>query len=570
MAGFTQIGEWGGLGLSYLFIFGLIGIAQVLLRSGVTGAATTRKIVHIGVAHWWVIAMLFIDRLAVALIGPLSFILINWYSYRKHLFSAMEHPEARKNLGTVYFPMALTALVLLTWGGVLPQWYGLLAILVLGWGDGSASLVGEQLAARGAGGHFSVPGGRKSIGGTSAMFIMTGGVSALVLWLFNGPLAGAGEAAAGLQELGAAVIELSRGTWLAGELDSTVLAALSRLDGLARLLVNGAVDAGWTMTPSTMLATALVLAATATATELLTPWGLDNITVPLVVVALLSLMMVMPSAWVIRLAWAVGLNVAVAIGAYLRQAVTATGAVAGAGVGMVIYVAGGGFSWSILMAFFGSASVIGRLTGRRGARALRRQEAERIHAKGGRRDAVQVLANGGLGALMAALHALTGRPIFMLGFAIAMAAATADTWASEIGVLSTRRPVSILSMRAVPRGTSGGVSPVGLIASCGGALFIALWFVIGYMVLEGWNPGELGAMLAAITGGGFLGSLVDSLLGATVQAQYWDEERDAPTERPSSHRGPNRLVRGAHCLNNDAVNALSGALATALLFVLVV
>jgi uncharacterized protein (TIGR00297 family) len=582
----TQIGQWTGLGISYVFIFGLIGVAQLLLKNGVLGAAATRKLVHIGVAHWWIIAMLFIDDLAVALIGPVSFVVINWYSYRTHVFAAMEHSEPRRNLGTVYFPISLVILVTLTWSGLFPRWYGLLAILVLGWGDGSASLVGEHLATRSERGRFLVPGGRKSIAGTTAMFVVTGVVSAVLLWLFTGPLA-PGATSPGMvatppgAELWARTVQLVRTvgsrTWVGRGSDSAVLFALSRLDGLVRILAERMADHSGVavgigpVAPTTILASALIIAAMATAAELVTPWGLDNVSVPLVVFAGIALLGPLPPEWIVRLAWAVGLNVFVAVFAYIRRTVTATGAVAGAAVGMVIYLSGGGFYWSILMAFFGSSSVIGRMTGRRGAGATRRDAAERINAKGGTRDAVQVLANGGLAAAMAGMHAMSGRPIFMLGFAIAMAAATADTWASEIGVLSSRDPVSILTFRPIPRGTSGGVSTLGLLAAAGGALFTGLWFAVGYVVLYGWNGAELGAMVAAITGGGFLGSLVDSILGATVQAQYWDDHARTHTERPFNAGGlPNRLVKGFHRLTNDAVNALSGAVATAALFALVV
>lgn len=585
----AQIDQWTGLAISYGFIFAVIGVAQALLHSGMLGAATTRKVVHIGVAHWWVIAMLFIDDLLVALIGPVSFILINWYSYRTHVFAAMEHSEPRKNLGTVYFPVALTALVALTWSGIFPRWYGLVAILVLGWGDGSASLVGERIARFSRKGRFVVPGGTKSVAGTAAMFLVSGAAAAVVIWLFSGPLAEA--AVAGGARLSnipswsdAGILarwrELGSRTWVGRPTDSTVLFALSRLDGAVRLLVEQASavapgmelnPASWAWDPTTILAAALVVAATATAVELLTPWGLDNITVPLVVFVLVAVLVTMPAEWIIRLAWAMGLNVFVAVVAYLRRSVTATGAVMGAGVGMIIYLSGGGFYWSILMAFFASSSVIGRITGRRGTRAERRRQAESIHAKGGRRDGVQVLANGGLAAIMAAAHAVSGRPIFMLGYAITMAAATADTWASEIGVLSSGDPVSILTLKPIPRGTSGGISPLGLVASAGGALFIGSWFAVGYVVVHGWNGIELLSMVAAITGGGFLGSLLDSVLGATVQAQYWDETRSAHTERRHTAAGlPNRLVKGVHYLTNDAVNALSGALATAALFLIVV
>ncbi len=593
LAWIHTIGQWAGLGISYVFIFAVIGIAQLLLKAGLLDASATRKVVHIGVAHWWILAMLFIDDVGIALIGPVSFILINWVSYRRHVFAAMEHPEPRSNLGTVYFPIALTILVGLTWSGLFPTWYGLAAILVLGWGDGLASIVGEHPGVRNEALRFAVPGGRKSVLGTAAMFFAAGAVSALILFLFAGSGRGHTPTTTGFGLWHAIVEELQRVgsyTWIGRPTDSAVLVALSRLDGLVRILIERAADAAegagitatllegapsaaasgpWSMQPSTIAATALVIAAIATAVELTTPRGMDNITVPLAVFVVLTLLMPLPGEWIVRLAWAVALNVFVAVVAYVRRSVTATGAIAGAFVGLAIYLSGGGFYWSILMAFFASSSIIGRLTGR--VSKERKSAAESIHVKGGRRDAVQVLANGGLAALMALAHAVSGRPIFMLGFAIVLAASTADTWASEIGVLSTRDPVSILSLRSIPRGTSGGVSLLGLVASLAGALFIGLWFALGYRIVHGWNPRELGAIVAVITAGGFLGSVVDSVLGATVQAQYWDALRQRHTERRNDAGGkPNRLVKGFHFVTNDLVNSLSGALATATLFAFVV
>jgi len=558
--------EWTGLLISYLFIFGLIGVAQLLLRAGVVGASGTRKIVHIGVAHWWIIAMLWIESLTVALIGPVSFILINTWSWKTHAFAAMEHEEHRRNLGTIWFPLALTGLVLLTWGGVFPRWYGLVAILVLGWGDGLASVVGERLGARPGSRRFAVPGGNKSVAGTATIFLASGMVTALLVWLFTGPLAGSTATVLGVTSLpgrvwtGLLQILQSAGerAWVGRPTDHAVLLALSRLDGVVRLVAEQAgthlLDPGrWAMAPTGIL----------------------------VLAALLS----MPPEWVIRIAWAVGFNVLVASLAYLRRSVTGGGAITGAFLGFLIFLAGGGFYWSVLMAFFFSSNVLGRI------KSGRRAVAETITEKGGRRDTVQVLANGGLAAAMAVAHGLTGSPVFMFGFAIALAAATADTWASEIGVLSNREPLSILTMRPVPRGTSGGVSLLGLFAAGGGAFFIGLWFAAGYgiaaatalppvdgpgslptpgAVTANWNALETLVLIAMITAGGFLGSLVDSLLGATVQAQYWDGLREAVTERRTDERGElNRLTRGWPLLNNDAVNALSGIISTVVLVLVI-
>ncbi len=589
IAGMSPPGQWFGLVLSFAFIFAFIGVAQLLLHRKAVGPGATRKIVHIGVAHWWIIAMIFIDDLAVALIGPLSFVLINYISYRRHIFAAMEHPEPRKNLGTIYFPVALVFLVLLTWSGLFPRWYGLVATLVLGWGDGSAALAGERFGdsfAAGGSSRFSVPGGRKSAAGTTAMFLFSFAVTVVVLAVVVAfPSVEPNAVATGPQLLQGWFTRFSgaiaENSWVARPSDNVILVALSRLDGVVRLVVDRVSEGtlgtavSWEMEPTTMVAVAFVVAAAATAVELLTPWGLDNISIPLAAFAVLALLMAMPGAWIVRLAWALGLNILFASAAYLKGAITAAGAVAGATVGLLIFLSGGGFYWSVLMAFFISSSALSRLTFTgpgTGARRMRaaRSQAEEIHEKGARRDAVQVLANGGLAALTAVGHGITGSPFFMFGFAIALAAANADTWASEIGVLSRREPRSIITLRRIPRGTSGGVSPLGLTAATGGALFIAVWFAAGYVATHGWNLGELMPMVAAITAGGFLGSLIDSILGASVQAQYWDRIKGGYTEKRIDAGGAtNRLVRGFRGMTNDAVNAVSGFASMALLLILV-
>jgi uncharacterized protein (TIGR00297 family) len=255
---------------------------------------------------------------------------------------------------------------------------------------------------------------------------------------------------------------------------------------------------------------------------------------------------------------AVALNGAAAVGAYRKNAVTAAGAVAGFAVGAGILISGGWLSWVLLMSFFGSSTVLGRLNTRA------KDELARLHEKGGRRDHVQVLANGGVGLVMSVAFGLTGAPMFLIAVGVSFAAANADTWASEIGVLSSRRPVSVLSGHPLPRGTSGGVTPLGFVASAAGAAVIAVVFALGYGLKAGWTPALPGVALV-ITAAGFLGSLIDSVLGATVQAQYEDSLTGSPTERraPLAGETPNRLVKGFSAITNDAVNAISAVLSTA-------
>jgi phytol kinase len=132
----------------------------------------------------------------------------------------MELKGNRKNLGTVYFPISLLILVILGYSDVIPLYAGGVGILVLGYGDGLAAVIGQT-----RGKH---PIGRsKTMEGTAAMFI----VSLIVIGLLS-------------------VL------WLPALPNATVLLAL-----------------------------VLLSSAVATAAELLSPWGVDNITVPVITAA---------------------------------------------------------------------------------------------------------------------------------------------------------------------------------------------------------------------------------------------------------------------------------------------
>ena len=201
--------------------------------------------------------------------------------------------------------------------------------------------------------------------------------------------------------------------------------------------------------------------------------------------------------------------------------------------------------------FFVASTALSRL----GA-ARKEARTSDVVAKGGERDAVQVLANGGLFAVAALLDVVAPSPLWRAAGAGALAAATADTWATEIGTLVGGEPRSILSGRLVPAGTSGGVTLAGTAASAAGALFVAL-----VALALGWGAGAAAA--AAL--GGVAGATADSLLGATVQARRWCDRCERGTERPVHGCGrPTRAVGGIRWLGNDAVNALC-SLAGALL-----
>jgi uncharacterized protein (TIGR00297 family) len=258
-------------------------------------------------------------------------------------------------------------------------------------------------------------------------------------------------------------------------------------------------------------------------------------------------------------------NAAAAGAAFWKRAVDAGGAAAGIAVGTVVFGFGGPLAWLVLGAFFLSSTVLSRLGGPQKA------DLSAVQEKGDRRDFFQVVANGGAAAIAAVLYRVTRDPGFAVAFAVAFAASNADTWASEVGVLSRRQPVSILSMRPVARGLSGGVTLLGIAASLAGSLFIALVFTAlqgAAARAAGGLPAPAGRvgllpLAAIVSAAGFLGSVVDSLLGASLQAQYAVESGPGLTERPAEGGRRNRLVRGIALVTNDVVNLASTAAAAA-------
>jgi uncharacterized protein (TIGR00297 family) len=255
-----------------------------------------------------------------------------------------------------------------------------------------------------------------------------------------------------------------------------------------------------------------------------------------------------PDALTLLLGLAAG--ILVSLGGWKAGALAPSGAIAGTVVGFAV-VSFGGVGWAaVMVAFFVLSSGLSRIG------AQRKEEQASIVEKGDRRDARQVLANGGIPALLA-VASRAGQPeLFLAAYVGALAAATADTWSTELGALSRRPPRSIVSGRVVAPGTSGGVTPLGLAASLAGGLTVG---AIAAAVEKDAALLPLGAL------SGLGGSVVDSLIGATIQRLFWCPRCERPTERTVHDCGtPTTRTRGFGVIDNDAVNllaSLAGAVA---------
>ncbi len=254
------------------------------------------------------------------------------------------------------------------------------------------------------------------------------------------------------------------------------------------------------------------------------------------------------------------LAVVVAYLAYRAHSLSRSGAFAAVLVGAVIFGVGG-WRWAVLLlAFFVSSTILTR------AFKKRKTGLNEKFSKGGRRDAGQVLGNGGLATLFAGLSwFFPGQAWVWLAFAASLAAVNADTWATELGVLNPHPPRLITHPgKVVEKGTSGGVSLVGTLASLAGSGLIG---VLAGLISP--LPGTLSIILL-VTLAGLLGSLFDSLLGATVQSIYYCPACAKETERHPLHTcgTPTTRLRGWPWLDNDLVNL--GCSLFAIVFVLLV
>jgi uncharacterized protein (TIGR00297 family) len=219
------------------------------------------------------------------------------------------------------------------------------------------------------------------------------------------------------------------------------------------------------------------------------------------------------------------------------------GAVAAWTVGVLILQGTGWAGGAVLAAFFIGSNLVSMIE--------TRASIGPPDAKGSQRDAWQVYANGGPAALVAALPAIDiGLKLWIL--TASLAAAAADTWATSVGSRSRAAPHLLTGQRVVP-GTSGGVTSLG----CAGA-------VLGALVVAGTGAlahGDIPILLAG-TLIGFLGMMVDSLVGGAIQGRFHCPACNEASEQRTHRCGnPTEWKGGWLWFSNDAVNLLATSFA---------
>ncbi len=287
--------------------------------------------------------------------------------------------------------------------------------------------------------------------------------------------------------------------------------------------------------------------------EALSRKGLDNLLIPVLSAFLLfvffkSKVVFEPEQLLLALLF-VALIVFIS---FKARFLSGDGIIAAAVVGLVIFGLGG-IKWAApLIVFFFSSSALSKL----------KKVTRGTFEKGSRRDAFQVFANGFVPVVLMLFSFIGEKNLFYLLYLTALATATADTWATELGNISFQKTVSILNFKKeVDQGFSGGVSFYGTLASLLGALLI-LFSGIYWIDEQAWDK------TLFVVAFGFFGMAVDSLLGALLQRKNICEVCGKITERQVHCGKPTNYYYGVKWMNNDAVNFLSISISVFVFYVI--
>ncbi len=235
-------------------------------------------------------------------------------------------------------------------------------------------------------------------------------------------------------------------------------------------------------------------------------------------------------------------------------------------IGTVVFGLGG-LVWAIpLIVFFMTSSLLSKLGKSVKARF------DLIFEKTSRRDKGQVMANGGVAAVMTLIWFIWPDNRLFVIYLGTLAAVTADTWSTEIGILFKTQPRLITTLAKVPHGTSGGITLPGTLGGLAGSLLIAF---TGIWIGRDFFPGQqTGIFVMIIALSGIAGNLLDSLAGVILQAQYRCPTCQQITEKQlHCNEAPTALISGQRWIDNDSVNiicALGGGAMAYLLMLLTI
>lgn len=267
---------------------------------------------------------------------------------------------------------------------------------------------------------------------------------------------------------------------------------------------------------------------------------------------------------IVQLIIAVAISSFIAVSSYRKNSLDLSGAFAGFFV-MAVHISVNYRFGAMLLAFFFTSSKLTKIG------EDRKRSIDADFKAGGQRNWIQVLSNSGIATALVITYwmlktsqdtCLDSKESYILtslvgGMIGHYSCSNGDTWSSELGVLSDEQPRLITTFKVVRRGTNGGITKAGLQAAAAAGTVIGLAFVLpGFFTKSCTNDVFLKQLLviplSAVAG--LAGSLIDSLLGATLQFSGFCSVRNKVVSKP----GPTvKRISGLSILDNNGVNVVS-------------
>ncbi len=292
---------------------------------------------------------------------------------------------------------------------------------------------------------------------------------------------------------------------------------------------------------------AVLIALFAAGLELITDFGLDNISLPLGVSALSYFLLYVDGAFYYSIP--IVLTPFVAAFAIERGILTKKGVILALLLDALVTVSFGNFGFILLLAFLLLSVIVDKI------KRHAKKSTDEISKRGDKRDEIQVFANGIIPLLMALLYLCTNEFVFVIGYNVALAEAFADTCASGLGAFA-KNVFDPFRMKKVSAGLSGGMSVLGTFVSLAAPfLFLLISVAFGVFDFEIW---AFSSVFAAF------GALFDSFLGSVFQCKFKCKSCGIITEKDIHCCEKTERISGFKLITNDVVNILSAATAAAL------
>lgn len=485
--------------IAVAIISALFILIEFLSRKSIIEKEFGRKMLHLFSALVAVFSPYLVEQKIYLVVTGINLSIITVILLKKNLLPAIDSRE-RKSWGIFYFTLAYTLLVI-----VLPYeklWVMQITFLVLGLSDSIAAIIGLSFGKK----YFYLTRDKKSAAGSSAFFITT------IVIFFSTRI----------------------------EVVSLFLFGIT----FPRLNLHDLIAAG------------IFFSIILTAVEAISSGGSDNLFITIFAAPLVYLFF-SPNYFGIDFS-IILLSIPLAIGAAVLshrfRFLTLDGSAAMLVLALLLFGLGG-VKWTLpILFFFISSSLFSKLK-----KNIAVHGNSKSKTKSESRNYMQVISNGGIGAVLVLINFFTQSELWFYIFVIIVAVACADTWATEFGTRFGKNTISIISFKRIQAGISGGISFAGTVAAFAGSYSVAL--ISSYFIYDA-------RIIFVVVMFGFFGSIIDSILGATIQAKYECMNCNLVVEKKMHCDSNGKLLSGFHSVNNDSVNFLSGFI-SAIIFLFV-